>query len=213
MEKPHITKDNVTDAFESQFVKLYGLEYVKGKLYMNRTKDDLVALKADEDFKNMLPDAVSCAVILDGDEPRLLLNYEFRYPTGQYLLSVPAGLIDEADKKADNPVFTTAIRELKEETNIGFSKEDRIEVINPLLFSSPGMTDESNAFVCIVIANPETLSIKSDGAEGTECFNGYVTLTKADAERIIKQGRDDKGIFYSVFTWVALMYFISGMWR
>ena len=32
-----------------------------------------------------------------GHEPCLLMNREFRYPTGQYLLSVPAGLIDPED--------------------------------------------------------------------------------------------------------------------
>ena len=215
-EQLKLTKDRVHNAYESRFIKGFGMEYVAGKQYMNATRrnvDDLVALKSDEEFKSMLPDAVSCVVILNGDEPKLLLTYEFRYPTGQYLLSVPAGLIDKSDEAEVDPIIVTAKRELKEETNIDLSEEDKIEIINPLLFSTPGMTDESNALVCVVISDAQSLQLSQEGAVGTECFDGFVTLTRGDAERILKQGKDDKGIFYSVYTWAALMYFVSGMWK
>ena len=210
-----LTKEQVHNAYDSRFIKVFGMEYVAGKQYMNATRrnvDDLVALKSEEEFKSMLPDAVSCVVILDGDEPKLLLTYEFRYPTGQYLLSVPAGLIDKSDEAEADPIIVTAKRELKEETNIDLSEDDKIEIINPLLFSTPGMTDESNALVCVVISDAQSLQLSQAGAVGTECFDGFVTLTRDDAERILKQGKDDKGIFYSVYTWSALMYFVSGMW-
>ena len=215
-EKLKLTKDRVYNAYDSRFIKMFGLEYVAGKQYMNATRrdmDDLAALKCDEEFKEMLPDAVSCVVILNGAEPKLLLTYEFRYPTGQYLLSVPAGLIDQSDKAEANPILSTAKRELKEETNIDLSEDDSIEIINPLLFSSPGMTDESNALVCVVISDEQRLHLSQEGAEGTECFDGFVTLTKDEAARILKQGTDDRGIFYSVYTWAALMHFVSGMWK
>ena len=214
-EKLRLTKEQVHNAYESRFIKVFGMEYVAGKQYMNATRrdvDDLVALKSDEEFKSMLPDAVSCVVILDGTEPKLLLTYEFRYPAGQYLLSVPAGLIDKSDVAEADPIIVTAKRELKEETNIDLSEEDKIEIINPLLFSTPGMTDESNALVCVVISDEERLQLSQEGAVGTECFDGFVTLTRDEAERILKQGKDDNGIFYSVYTWAALMYFVSGMW-
>lgn len=210
-----LTKERVYNAYDSRFIKVFGMEYVAGKQYMNATRrnvDDLVALKSEEEFKSMLPDAVSCVVILDGDEPKLLLTYEFRYPAGQYLLSVPAGLIDKSDEAEADPIIVTAKRELKEETNIDLSEDDKIEIINPLLFSTPGMTDESNALVCVVISDAQSLQLSQAGAVGTECFDGFVTLTRDDAERILKQGKDDKGIFYSVYTWAALMYFVSGMW-
>lgn len=215
-EKLKLTKDHVHNVYESRFIKVFGMEYVAGKQYMNATRrdmDDLVALKSDEEFKEMLPDAVSCVVILNGSEPKLLLTYEFRYPAGQYLLSVPAGLIDQSDEAESEPIISTAKRELKEETNIDLSEEDKIEVVNPLLFSTPGMTDESNALVCVVISNEQRLQLSQEGAEGTECFDGFVTLTRDDAQRVLKQGTDDKGIFYSVYTWAALMYFVSGMWE
>ena len=210
-----LTKEQVHNIYENRFLKVFGLEYVDGKPYMNATRRDmenLVALKSEEEFKNMLPDAVSCVVILNGSEPKLLLTYEFRYPLGQYILSVPAGLIDKRDEAEADPIISTAKRELKEETNIDLSEEDRIEVINHLLFSTPGMTDESNALVCIVISDERRLKLSQDGAEETECFDGFVTLTRDEAKRILQQGKDDRGIFYSMYTWAALMHFVSGMW-
>ena len=30
---------------------------------------------------------------------------------------------------------------------------------------------------------------------------------------IHREGRDDNGNFYSVYTWCALMYFVSGLWK
>ena len=117
-EQLKLTKDRVHNVYESRFIKVFGMEYVAGKQYMNATRrklDDLVALKGEEEFKEMLPDAVSCVVILDGAKPKLLLTYEFRYPAGQYLLSVPAGLIDQSDAEGPDPIISTAKRELKEE--------------------------------------------------------------------------------------------------
>ena len=214
--QPSITKEQVSGVFDSRFIKVFGLEYVAGKQYMNATrrdKDHLVALKSEAEFKTMLPDAVSCIVILNGPVPKLLLTNEFRYPVGRYLLSVPAGLMDENDADEAEPIFATAKRELKEETNIDLTEEDKLEIVNPLLFSTPGMTDESNALVCIVIADATKICLSQDGAEGSECFDGFVALTKQDAQRILKQGKDDNGIFYSVYTWAALMYFVSDMWK
>lgn len=214
--KPSITTENVKSEFESKFIKVYGLEYIKGKQYMNasrRALNDLVAIKDDDEFKSMLPDAVSVIAIINGESPKLLMNYEFRYPVGQYLLSVPAGLIDEEDKGDSEAVIKTAVRELKEETGISVSENDRVEIVNPLLFSTPGMTDESNAVVLAVINNTEDLSVNSDGAVGGEHFEGYELLSKEDAQRILKNGKDDKGIYYSVYSWMALMYFVSDMWK
>lgn len=216
MDKPRISKEDVAVGYENRFLKLYELGYVKDRPYMNasrRTIENLVAIKSDEEFKIMLPDAVTCVVILEGEEPKLLLDYEFRFPAGQYLLSVPAGLIDKEDMGKPDAIRATAIREIKEETNIDITDKDRIEVINPLLFSSPGMTDESNALVSVVIADPSHLELSQEGAEGTECFDGFLQVNLSEAKRLLRQGKDDQGNFYSVYTWCALMYFVSEMWK
>ncbi len=215
--KQEMKKENIETLFETKFIKVYDLK-PNGKHYFNATrreKDDLVAIKSDEEFKTMLPDAVSLVVVVNtkDDEPRLLLSKEFRYPAGQFLLSVPAGLIDPEDKEMEDALFVTAKRELLEETGIEFSDNDEIGIINPFLFSTPGMTDESNALINIVLNRDTMPKISQDGAVGTECFDGVCILTKDEAKKYLKDGVDDKGLFYSVYTWAALMYFVTDMWK
>ena len=216
--KPEIKKEHVKPLFESKFIKVFDLQYEEGKHYFDATRrsaDNLMAIKSDEEFKAALPDAVTCVVILniEGDEPKLLLDYEYRYPAGQFLLSPPAGLLDPEDANTAAPLLATAKREIEEETGLILKETDRLFTINPLLFSTPGMTDESNALVCAVIELNDTNSLSQEGAVGSECFNGFELITKEDASKLLQNGRDKNGIFYSVFTWAALMYFVSDLWK
>ena len=216
--KPEIKKEQVKPLFESKFIKVFDLQYEEGKHYFDATRrplEHLMAIKSDEEFKTALPDAVTCVVIvtLPGEEPKLLLDYEYRYPAGQFLLSPPAGLLDPEDASCAEPLLATAKREIEEETGLVLDESDKLFVINPLLFSTPGMTDESNALVCAVINLENTSSLSQEGAVGSECFNGFELLSKEEAQKILANGRDNNGIFYSVFTWAALMYFISDLWK
>ena len=102
-ERQKINREDVEMVFDSPYIRVADLQYAPGRHYYDatrRTTDDLTATKSDEEFRTMLPDAVSCIVILDtpGEEPKLLLSYEFRYPAGQFLLSVPAGLIRRTEQ-------------------------------------------------------------------------------------------------------------------
>lgn len=217
MDKPTILPQNVKPLLETPYLNVYDLEYAPGKHYFDATrrkKENLVASKNLGEFKTMHPDAVSCVVILSikGQEPLLLLTYEFRYPAGQFLLSIPAGLIDAADLESPEPLLITAKRELEEETGIVLCETDSARVISPFLFSTPGMTDESNALVELVIRRDSMPSFSQDGAVGSECFDGFSLLTKQDAMRILQNGVDDNGLFYSVYTWTALSHFVSDRW-
>ena len=216
--KPVILKENIEPLFDSKFIKVFDLQYEEGKHYYDATRrslDRLAAIKSDSEFRAMLPDAVTCVVILKvkDEEPKLLLTKEYRYPAGQFLLSPPAGLLDPEDEAEKEPVLAAAKREIQEETGIQLSEQDTLSVINPLLFSSPGMTDESNALACAVIHLEDLSALSQDGAVGSECFDGFRLLSAAQAREILKAGKDQDGLFYSVYTWTALMYFISDLWR
>lgn len=219
MKGYNINKDQVETIIDKRFIRLFDLQYDEGRHYFNATRrsiDDLAAIKSEEEFKKMLPDAVSCVVVIDNDdeEEKLLLSYEYRYPAGRFLLGVPAGLVDKSDEDFENPILETARREIHEETGIVIDdSRDRMSVINPLVFSTPGMTDESNALVLVVLRNTDLSALSQEGAEGQECFDGFVLLNKAEAKEILKNGVDEKGHFYSVYTWAALMYFCTDMWR
>ena len=216
--KPIIREENVKTLLDAKFIRVFDLQYAEGKHYFDATRrplKKLVATKTDDEFKKMLPDAVGCVVILKikDDEPKLLLAKEYRYPAGQFLLSPPAGLLDAEDETATDPVLSAARREIEEETGLTLSEKDSLTVINPLLFSSPGMTDESNALACAVIHLNDTSALTQQGAVGSELFEGFELLTAADAREILKNGRDREGLFYSVYTWATLMYFISDLWK
>lgn len=94
--------NNINKLYDAKFIKMYETTYNDGHKYYiasRRNIDSLSLVKNDEDIKNELPDAVSCIVILYCKNmdmnPRLLTMYEYRHPIGQFLLGVPAGIIDK----------------------------------------------------------------------------------------------------------------------
>ena len=209
-----IRKDRIETLYGTRFLSLYDLQYAEGKHYFEasrRSRDDLVVQKTDEAFRAMLPDAVTIAVILrlPEDEPRLLMSYEYRYPVGQYLLSPVAGLLDPEDRHSAEPLVSAAVREIREETGLTVKESDRVSVLNPCAFSTPGMTDESNAFLCAEITLENLDDLNQDGAVGTELFDGFELLDRERAERIFRTGRDDHGNFYSLAAWMVLSIFLS----
>ena len=216
MDPDMIRKEQVETLFSNRYLGMYDLQYAAGKHYFDasrRKAEDLAAVKSEAEFREMLPDAVTCIVILktEGKPDRLLLSYEYRYPVGRFLLSPPAGLIDPEDGSGEDALIRTAKREIREETGIEVGENDRVSVVNPLLFSSPGMTDESNALVSatVFLSSEEVLS--QTGGSGSERFNGFVLADREEAVRLLRNGRDSQGIFYSVFTWAVLMYFVNGL--
>ena len=207
-------KNDIKKIYNTKFIRLYQYDFSDGKQYFwasRRNQDRLVASMGDEEFKKMQADAVSCFVVLNikGQPKKLLLNWEYRYPVGQYMLSVPAGVIDPTDYENPYALEDTAIRELKEETGIQVGPTDTVSVINPAVFSTPGMTDESNALVYISINRDQMPAMTQALAEGTEHFEGFRLVTREEAEKFLVNGRDDHGNFYPLFTWAALMFFLG----
>ena len=210
----NIDKNNIETLYENRFLKCYDLRYAEGKHYYEssrRKKDELVVRKNDPEFKNMLPDAVTIAVVLHlpGNDTRLLMSYEYRYPIGQFLLSPVAGLLDPEDRNCEEPLISASVREIKEETGLTVKPDDKVYVLNPCAFSTPGMTDESNAFLCAEITLDDTDILNHKGAVGTELFDGFELLDRARAEKIYHDGRDKKGNFYSLAAWMVLGIFLS----
>ena len=215
-DKFRINKEQVVPLLETKFIKVYDLQYAPGKHYYDATRrdlQDLTAIKTDREVKAMLPDAVSCVVVIKvkNQPEKILFSMEFRYPAGQYLLSVPRGLIDKEGMGKDDAIIKTAVRELQEETGLKVNPNDTVKIINPFLYSTPGMTDESNALVYIKLNVDNLSNLTQAGARGSEKFDGFVLLTKEQAKEILKTGRDPYGNFYSVYTQAALMYFVAGL--
>lgn len=218
METPVIRKEHAELLLDKRFLRLYDLQYAPGKHYFvasRRKTEELAAVKTEDEFKTLLPDAVSCFVILlkEGDEPRLLLTKEYRYALGRFVLSVPAGLVDPKDAAEREPLLTAAAREIYEETGLRAGEGDRLFTVSPCCFSTPGMTDESNGLVCAVCRVRDYGFLTDEHTEGTELFSGFELVSKETAKRYLASGRDGAGLFYSMYTWAGLMYFISGLWE
>lgn len=210
-------KEQIQSLFDAKFIKVVDIQYEEGKHYYNATRrnmDDLVCLKSDAEFQKMVPDAVSIALILLMEEgPRLYMSYEYRYPAGRFLLSPVAGLVDEEDKEKESPLCSAAVREIQEETGITIKESDRVFVVNPLVFSTPGMSDESNGIVAAVIADVKDVHVDQSGAVGSEKFAGYRLLSLEEAKELLVRGRDEYGNFFPVYGLVVLQYFVSEQWR
>ena len=209
-----MNKDHIETLYESRFLRCYDLQYAEGKHYYaasRREKKDLVVKMTDEGFREMLPDAVTVAVVLHlpGGEKRLLMSYEYRYPVGQYLLSPVAGLLDPEDRACPDPLVSAAIREIKEESGLTVKESDKVTVLNPCAFCTPGITDESNAFLCAEITLKDLGELNQRGAVGAEQFDGFELLDRERARNIFRSGRDEHGNFYSLAAWMVLGIFLS----
>lgn len=196
---------NVKKVYDNRFLKMYDIEHKEGAHYMFSSR------RNEQDLFKMKPDAVSCVTILvfPNGEAKLLLSYEYRYPIGHAILSPTAGCMDPTDESVEE----TAIREVYEELGLTITEKDKVQMINPMVFSSPGMTDESNALVLCLLHVDNENQINRDHIEGDELFTGHELLTKDQAREIIQNGVDKNGTPYPVYTWCALMYFISDMWK
>lgn len=213
MDRLIIDKNCVETLKETKFLNMFDLNYAEGKHYFEATrrkKEDIIAVKDDEEFKSLIPDAVTIAVVVyqKGEEPRLLLQYEYRYPIGRFVISPVAGLIDEEDKELENPFVVAAIREIKEETGLTVKESDEVFVINPCAFASPGMTDESNAFLCAKVYVDNLDELNQNGAVGSELFNGFELVNRQQAKELFETGRDKNGNFFSLSTWAVIGYFL-----
>ncbi len=213
MQTPKITKECAKTLSETKYLNTYDLQYAPGAHYYIATRrglDNLTAAKSMEDIDNMLPDAVTCYIIikLPGEEEKLLLQYEYRFPIGQYVMCPPAGILDPGDRETDAPLVTAAKREIKEETGITVKDTDNVYVINDLVFSTPGFTDECNGLVVAEIALDDLSSLSHNFCEATELFGDFILLSKDEAKALIKSGRDTKGHFYPLYAYAAMSYFV-----
>lgn len=199
----------VETLLDTRFVKVFDLQYAPGKHYYDatrRAREDLVCAMGDEAFRTMTPDAVSLCVVWHepGQADRMLLNREYRYPLGQYVPSVPAGLIDPEDRGGDREaaIRATAERELYEETGLRMGEADRYTLLNPCLFSSPGLTDESNAMARIDLYGHEKAELTQSHAEGSEKFEGFRMVSVEEAREMMAREP------VSVYTWIGLSEFV-----
>lgn len=86
-----------------------------------------------EAVREVVEHAVAVGIVAENDHGEVLLIRQYRYPVGEVLLEIPAGLVDPGETP-----LVAAHRELREET--GFDAREMHELGR--FFTSPGFCDE-----------------------------------------------------------------------
>ena len=143
MNNTKITK--VNPLVETKFMGLYDIEY-KNKQNTDRNWT-VASRKNKEQLEEMYlqnkEDKIDAVVIaaLHKEENKLVVIKQFRVPINNYIYELPAGLIDN-----NEDIKSAVARELKEETGLELIDINKVNSIERV-YLSPGMTDESVAFV------------------------------------------------------------------
>lgn len=140
----------ISTLVETKFISLYNIKYLNKK---NKEKSWTVASRKKKEVlegiylegkKDKVDAVIICAY--HKDNKKLVIIKEFRVPINKYIYELPAGLVDSDDNHFEN----TVRRELKEETGLDLVSINESKS-HDKVYLSPGMTDESVAFVsCIV---------------------------------------------------------------
>ena len=143
MNKSKITK--VNPLVVTNFVGLYDVEYnnknENQKHWMvasRKNKEELESIYLEN--KDDKIDAVVIAAY-HKEKNKLVVIKQYRVPINNYIYELPAGLVDN-----DEDIRKTVSRELKEETGLELIDINDSSSMDKL-YLSPGMTDESVAFV------------------------------------------------------------------
>ena len=170
---------NIKMLAETKYLKLYSADYLNKKGALRNWT--IASRKNIDDLNNKFfdngedkPDAV-VIIAKHTDENKLVLIKQFRIPINDYVIELPAGLIDDGETFEE-----TVKRELKEETGLDLLKINQ-EKTNKKVYVSVGMTDESVALVhCTCTGN-----ISNENLEDDEDIE-VILVSKEEAKEIIK---------------------------
>lgn len=160
---------------DNRFLNLYELN---AETKDNKPIKYLVASRAKEveDLKAINHKEKSDAVTILGitSDKKVVLVRQYRYPVGDYIYELPAGLVDKGES-----VYEAAAREMGEETGLVLNHFPKLTFNS--LYSSPGMTDET----CSVIVGNVSGEVSTDGNEDTEDIT-VICADKTEVMRILE---------------------------
>lgn len=145
---------------KGKFLKLYDFIYTNRagnlKVYEVISRDNINSI--EEVLTN---EAMAVVLfILDSTHTKILLNKEFRMAVNNYVINMPAGLIEKGETFEE-----TAKRELKEETGLDLVK---IIDIMPPTYSAVGVSNEKT--VCVVCEADGVIGGNPEEDEDIEAF-------------------------------------------
>ena len=165
---------------ETKFISLYDIKYLNKN---NQEKSWTVASRKSKDIlegiylenkKDKVDAVIICAY--HKQQNKLVIIKEFRVPINKYIYELPAGLVDSDDDNFEE----TVIRELKEETGLNVI-EIKKDLSSNQVYLSPGMTDESAAFVYCICDG----EVSKDYLEDDEDIEA-ILISQDEAKDILK---------------------------
>ncbi len=171
---------NIHKLSDNKFLNLFKLDALTDSgrpfdyFFVSRRKAEEIKLLT----KDSAAEGVVIYPILKDDPEKIVLIRQYRYPLGDYLYELPAGLID----LGETPDIA-AIREMKEETGLCFEIYTGGDAAyRRPFFMGAGFTDES----CNTIFGYASGEISRKEMEDTESIQVMIA-DKNDVKRILKE--------------------------
>lgn len=180
---------------DNRFLNLYALDvchrtgapatyYVSSR---RKSADSIKAMTGDN-----APDGVVICALHGADHDRIVLVKQFRYPAGDYVYELPAGLVEPGEE-----LVSAGVREMFEETGLQFAPIPS-EGFDAPYFTSVGMTDEA----CSTLFGYCSGTPNTDHQEESE----DIRVVLADREECRRILREEKVAIMCAY---FLMHFIS----
>ncbi|HAK40224.1 MAG TPA: NUDIX hydrolase [Synergistales bacterium] len=168
--------------------KISGNLIYRGRI-LNLRVDSVKLPDGGRAMREVVEHAPAVGVVSEAENGDLFLVRQFRYPAGEFLLEIPAGIVEPGEKAAE-----TAARELQEE--IGFIPGELNEVTR--FYTSPGFTNE-----LIILFHARDLAHSPRECDGDE-FMDVVRLSRDQLKDLAESGeiRDSK-------TLTAIYWYLS----
>lgn len=167
---------------ENRFLNMYHLDAVSYSgepfdyYFVSRNKEDKLKINTHK----IDAEGIVIYPVWKEDPQKLVMIRQYRYPVGDYIYELPAGLIDAGENAKE-----AAIREMKEETGFDFEvyTEGR-EMYRRAFFLAPGFSDETGQAVFGYASGESTKRFQEDRE-----YIEVLLVDKKEAERILSEER------------------------
>jgi len=171
---------NIYALSDNKFLNLFKLDALTDSgrpfdyFFVSRRKKEKLKLLT----KDLSAEGVVIFPVLKENPEKVVMIKQYRYPLGDYIYELPAGLIDAGETPEE-----AAVREMKEETGLSFEVyTDGEPAYRRPFFMGAGFTDES----CNAVFGYASGTVNRDAMEDTESIQ-VLLLDRQEIARVLKE--------------------------